>query len=83
MSFETEFFGPGNRLRWEAIQANTLSLEIQQRLGPFLEDFESNLEVLALPCVRDDGRVQWYIVCQSPRATRVPTPAPLARLVDV
>lgn len=71
MSFETEFFGPGNRLRWEAVQANTLSPEIQQRLGPFLEDFASNLEVLALPCVREDGRVQWYIVCRSPRATRV------------
>ena len=71
MSFETEFFGPGNRLRWEAIQARTLSPDIQLRLGPFLEDFESNLEVLALPCVREDGRVQWYIVCQSARATRV------------
>jgi len=71
MSFETEFFGPGNRLRWEAIQANTLSPEIRQRLGPFLEDFASNLEVLALPCVREDGRVQWYIVCRSPRVTRV------------
>jgi hypothetical protein len=71
MSFETEFFGPGNRLRWEAIQAKTLPPDIQLRLGPFLEDFESNLEVLALPCVREDGRVQWYIVCQSARATRV------------
>jgi hypothetical protein len=71
MSFETEFFGPGNRLRWEAIQANTLSPDIQLRLGPFLEDLQSNLEVLALPCVREDGRVQWYIVCQSPRVTRV------------
>uniref|UniRef100_E6PXS3 Uncharacterized protein n=1 Tax=mine drainage metagenome TaxID=410659 RepID=E6PXS3_9ZZZZ len=71
MSFEAEFFGPGNRLRWEAIQANSLSPEIQQRLGPFLEDLRRNPQVLALPCVRDDGRVQWYVVCQSPRATRV------------
>ena len=71
MSFEAEFFGPGNRLRWEAIQANTLSAEIQQRLGPFLEDLRRNPQVLALPCVRHDGRVQWYVVCQSPRATRV------------
>jgi hypothetical protein len=70
MSFEREFFGPGNRLRWDAIQAGTLSPDVQQRLGPFLEDFKRNPEVLALPRVRDDGRVQWYILCRSARAAR-------------
>lgn len=70
MSFETEFFGPGNRLRWDAIQAGSLSPDVQQRLGPFLEDFTRNPEVVALPRVRDDGRVQWYILCRSSRAAR-------------
>lgn len=70
MSFETEFFGPGNRLRWDTIQAGTLSPDVQQRLGPFLEDLKRNPEVLALPRVRDDGRVQWYILCRSSRAAR-------------
>lgn len=71
MNFETEFFGPGNRLRWKAIQANSLSPDIQKKLGPFLEDLQRNPEVLVLPRVREDGRVQWYIICQSPRTTRV------------
>lgn len=70
MSFETEFFGPGNRLRWDAIQAGSLSPDIQQRLGPFLEDFKRNPEVLALPRVCDDGRVNWYILCRSSRSAR-------------
>lgn len=70
MSFETEFFGPGNRLRWDTIQAGSLSADVQQRLGPFLEDFKRNPEVVALPRVRDDGRVQWYILCRSARAAR-------------
>ena len=70
MSFETEFFGPGNRLRWDAIQAGSLSPDVQQRLGPFLEDFTRNPEVVALPRVCDDGRVQWYILCRSSRAAR-------------
>lgn len=70
MSFEIEFFGPGNRLRWDAIQAGSLSPDVQQRLGPFLEDFKRNPEVVALPRVRDDGRVQWYILCRSSRAAR-------------
>lgn len=71
MSFETEFFGPGNRLRWDAIQSGSLSPDVQKRLGPFIEQLQDNQEVSVLPCVRDDGRVQWYVVCDSPRSTRI------------
>ena len=72
MSFETEFFGPGNRLRWEAIQAGSLPAEVQQRLGPFVEDLEHGREILALPRVREEGgEVLWYVLCSSPRTARI------------
>ena len=72
MSFETEFFGPGNRLRWEAIQAGSLPAEVRQRLGPFVEDLEHDREIVALPRVREEGgEVLWYVLCSSPRATRI------------
>ena len=71
MSFESEFFGPGNRLKWEAIQAGSLSPDAQKRLGPFIEQLQANPDVLVLPCVREDGRVQWYVLCDSPRAGRI------------
>lgn len=71
MSFEADFFGPGNKLRWEAIQAGTLSQETLKRLGPFLSDLSNNAEILALPRVTAEGNVIWYVVCPSPRMTRV------------
>jgi len=71
MSFEAGFFGPGNKLRWEAIQAGTLSQETLKRLGPFLSDLSNNAEILALPRVTAEGNVIWYVVCPSPRMTRV------------
>lgn len=71
MSFETGFFGPGNRLRWEAIQARSLPVEAQQRLGPFLEGLERNPEILVLPRVLEDGRVQWYVMSRSSRLARI------------
>ena len=71
MSFESEFFGPGNRLRWDAIQSGSLPADVQQRLGPFLEDVGRSPEILALPRVREGGEVQWYVLCPSSRATRV------------
>jgi hypothetical protein len=72
VSFETEFFGPGNRLRWDAIQAGSLPAEVQQRLGPFVEDLEHEREMIALPRVREEGgEVLWYVLCSSPRTTRI------------
>ena len=70
MTFEETFFGPGNRLRWDAIQAGSLPRDVQDRLDPFLDDLRRNPEVLVLPRVRDSGQVQWYILCSSPRAAR-------------
>ena len=72
MSFETEFFGPGNRLRWEAMQSGSLPADVGQRLGPFVEDLEREREIVALPRVREDGgEVVWYVLCSSPRTARI------------
>jgi len=71
VSFESEFFGPGNRLRWEAIQAGSLAAEARQRLGPFVEDLERNCDIIALPRVRESGEVQWYVLCSSARTARL------------
>ena len=72
MSFETEFFGPGNRLRWEAIQAGSLPADVRQRLGPFVEDLHRDRDVIVLPRVREEGRdVVWYVLCSSPRTARL------------
>jgi hypothetical protein len=72
MSFESEFFGPGNRLRWDAICAGSLAPDVRARLGPFLDDLKRARDVLVLPRVReDDGRVQWYVLCASARVARV------------
>lgn len=71
MTFEATFFGPGNRLRWEAIKAGSLPRDVQDRLGPFLADLQRNPDVLVLPRALDSGRVQWYVLCASPRATRM------------
>jgi hypothetical protein len=71
VSFEEEFFGPGNRLRWPAIQAGTLPADANARLGPFIEDLKRNPDVLVLPRVReDDASVEWYVLCSSLRFAR-------------
>ena len=71
MSFEEEFFGPGNKLRWSAIQAGTLSAETRNKLGAFIDDLRRNPEVLVLPRVDEsDGRVEWYVLCSSGRFAR-------------
>jgi hypothetical protein len=71
MSFEEHFFGPGNRLRWDAIASGRLPLDTQRRLGPFLEEFRKNLPYVLLPRVDQDGRVEWYVLCSSARACRL------------
>ncbi len=71
MTFQERFFGPGNRLRWTAIQFGSLPPTTLERLAPFLEDLSRNPDVAVLPRVREDGVVQWYFLCASPRAARV------------
>jgi hypothetical protein len=72
VTFEAAFFGPGNRLRWDAVQAGSLPADVKMRLGPFLDDLRRAPDVLVLPRVReDDGRVQWYVLCASARIARV------------
>jgi hypothetical protein len=72
VSFEEAFFGPGNRLRWEAIRTGSIGRDVQSRLGPFLDELAREPELLVLPRVReDDGRVQWYVLCASERIARV------------
>jgi hypothetical protein len=72
VSFEAEFFGPGNRLRCEAIQAGSLPTDVRQRLGPFLEDLQDDRDVVALPRVREGGgEVVWYVLCSTPRTARL------------
>lgn len=70
MTFVEAFFGPGNRLSWDAIQAGSLPRDVRDRLGPFLDDLRRNPDVLVLPRVRDNGQVQWYVLCSSPHAER-------------
>jgi hypothetical protein len=71
VSFEDEFFGPGNRLRWSAIQAGTLPADANTRLGPFIDDLKRNPDVVVLPRVReDDASVEWYVLCSSLRFAR-------------
>ena len=71
MTFESAFFGPGNRLSWVAIQSGTIPRETRDRLGPFLDDLQRNPPVVVLPRVLDTGRVQWYVLCANPRAARI------------
>lgn len=71
MSFQSEFFGPGNRLRWDAIQTGSLPADVKRRLGPFLEDLERNPEIVVLPRVGESNEVQWYVLCSSPRTARL------------
>src|SRR5262245_18040515 len=58
-------------MRWDAMQAGSLSGDIQERLGPFLEDLRHEREVLLLPRVHEDWRVQWYVLCSSTRVARI------------
>ena len=71
MSFESEFFGPGNRLRWEAIESGTLTPDVQLRLRAIHRGSEATPDVLVLPRVREDSTVCWLVLCRSGRVARV------------
>lgn len=70
MNFLERFFGPGNHLRWSEITGGGLSPEHRERLQPFLAGAEADRDLTVLPCVREDGRVQWYALCRSERVAR-------------
>ena len=71
MTFQEQFFGPGNKLRWDAIKGGTLPPDVRQRLGPFLQHLESKVELLILPRVFEDGRVRWYVLCSDAHVARI------------
>ncbi len=71
MNFEEQFFGPGNRLRWQTIRAGTLAPDARERLSPFLDQLGTNPDVLVLPRVLENGPVQWYVLCSSARVARI------------
>jgi hypothetical protein len=71
VSFEEDFFGPGNRLRWLKIQSGTLPKDTRDKLSPFIEDMRGNPDVLVLPRVAEtDNRTEWYVLCTSARFAR-------------
>jgi hypothetical protein len=71
VSFEELFFGPGNRISWQAIQAGTLSADAAARLAPFLDGLRSGDDIIVLPRVTPDQRSQWYFLCASERHSRL------------
>ncbi|HJQ12900.1 MAG TPA: protein DpdD [Gemmatimonadaceae bacterium] len=71
MSFEEKFFGPGNRISWQSISSGALPAEAAERLAPFLEDFRTSREIVALPRVTLDKKSQWYFLCASERHARL------------
>ncbi len=68
--FAAGFFGPGNRLRWDAIVAGALPSETLARLEPWLDDLRTRRDPLILPRAREDGSVAWYALAASPRSAR-------------
>lgn len=71
MSFEEEFFGPGNRISWQSIRDGALGADAAARLAPFLDDFRAGLDIVTLPRVTPDNKSQWYFLCSSERHARL------------
>jgi hypothetical protein len=71
MKFEERFFGPGNVLRWDAIQSRTLTPSTLHRLDPFIAGLRQNDALLVLPRARRDGQTIWYVLAKSEREIRV------------
>lgn len=68
--FLQTFFGPGNRLRWEPMQAHPESTNAR-RLKPFIDAVRTDWDCLILPRVWADNRIAWYAMAPSPRQARV------------
>jgi len=68
--FAKRFFGPGNRLRWDAINNGTLSPGTLERIKPWLEDMRSNADFVCLPRARENGNVEWYVLASTDRGAR-------------
>ncbi|HEX8438185.1 protein DpdD [Archangium sp.] len=68
--FAKRFFGPGNRLKWDAITQGNLSPDIRERIKPWLDDLKSNADFICLPRSRENGHVDWYILASTDRGAR-------------
>ncbi|WP_199741794.1 protein DpdD [Corallococcus sp. CA047B] len=68
--FAQRFFGPGNRLRWDAINNGSLSPDTLERIKPWIEDLKSNADFICLPRSRENGNVEWYVLASTDRGAR-------------
>lgn len=68
--FAGRFFGPGNKLRWDAIEKGTLKPDTLERIAPWIEDLRTGAEFLCLPRVQENGSVEWYVLASTDRGAR-------------
>lgn len=69
--FLSEFFGPGNALRWDAYCSGKMPETTRQRLIPFLDDVRLSRPVLLLPHVTETTRATtWYALAAEARQAR-------------
>lgn len=70
--FLKRFFGPGNRLRWDAYCDGSMSEGAQKLLAPFLEDFVRPDTPVLLPRVSEAAKDMtiWYGLARDPRQAR-------------
>jgi hypothetical protein len=68
--FAGRFFGPGNKLRWDAIEKGALNPDTLDRIAPWLEDLRAGADFLCLPRVRENGSVEWYVLATTDRGAR-------------
>lgn len=69
--FLSEFFGPGNALRWDAYCSGSMPETTRQRLIPFLDDVRLSRPVLLLPHVTESTRATtWYALATEARQAR-------------
>src|SRR5205814_5089328 len=48
----------------------TISPSMQSKLEPFLEELRRDKDLLVLPRILDEDRVQWYVLCGQSRLSR-------------
>jgi len=68
--FASRFFGPSNKLRWDAIEKGTLKPDTLERISPWIEDLRAGAEFLCLPRVRANSSVEWYVLAATERGAR-------------
>jgi hypothetical protein len=65
-----QFFGPGNRLRWEDLAAHEPPGPHLTVVRPLLDDLGHAERPALLPCRLADGRCRWYALYRSERQGR-------------